>query len=194
MKMRMLLPLLSASMLGLLAMPQTAAAQGNAWSVHNAGSCKVIVNGSNLYGFGDEAAISRVTWSGGCVGGVASGLGVMIVYFREGTSVVYADYHGMFANGLMQGAWRQASYEKIEGYSGKTGPGDPSYIGSGIANDLTLSDGCLLKFENEPVKSGCNMVTGRALARATIAIAPPAPSHGFGSRRIPQGEGARVSQ
>lgn len=194
MKMRMLLALLSASSLGFVALPESAAAQGNAWSVHNAGSCKVIVNGSNLYGFGDAAAISRVTWSGACVGGVANGRGVMIVYFREGDSVVYADYHGTFLHGLMQGVWKQASYEKVEGYSGKTGPGDPSYIGSGIANDLTLNDGCLLKFENEPVKSGCNMVTGRALARATTAVSPPAPSPSLGSRRITQGEGARVSQ
>ncbi|WP_333836132.1 hypothetical protein [Novosphingobium sp.] len=181
---------------GISGLAGLAHAAPNSWSTHAAGACNVIVNSGNLYGFENPVAVTKVTWSGGCTGGQADGSGVMIVYFRQDNAQIYADYHCTFVRGLMQGPWRQASFEKMPGYTGKTGPGDPAYIGSAIYTNLELADGCVLRFEGEPVPAGCNRVTGRQMAQSALQAAPR-PSitpQTQGSRRVPQGEGSRVSQ
>jgi hypothetical protein len=142
----------------------------NLWVVHNTQKgCKVVISVGAMYGGSNP---DRVTWSGGCgQNGLAQGQGELGFFFHDGPTLLYADYHGNFSGGLMQGAWKFATWEQ----SGS------ELSGSGIYNYLTFQDGCMTSFEQQPVKSMCRMVAGRnAAAGAANRPAPGVLAPGAG--------------
>lgn len=156
---RLVVPALAVAMFGFSseASAQVDSKTANLWAVHTTQKgCKVVISVGAMYG---ASALDRVTWSGGCGrNGLAEGQGELGFFFHEGPTLLYADYHGSFAGGLMQGAWKFASWER----SGS------ELSGSGIYNYLSFQDGCMVSFEQTPVRSPCRMITGRATAANAV--------------------------
>lgn len=153
---RFLLLSLTAS---LFALPNAASAQvvtkfANQWIVRSTGNCNVVINVGAVYGF-VNTHVSKLTWSGACgKDGLANGQGELGVYYTQDGEELYADHIGSFSNGLMQGAWKFATWNRN---------GD-ELSGSGIYNYLAYQDGCMVRFERTEIRSPCRMITGRATA------------------------------
>jgi hypothetical protein len=142
----------------LFVVPGDASAQVNSkyanhWIVQAVGDCKIVISAGAVYGM-VNSHVTRFSWSGGCKNGLADGQGELGIYFEQDGEILYADHVGSFSNGLMQGAWKFATWVRN---------GD-DLSGSGIYNYSAFQDGCMVKWEGAPVTSPCRMITGRATA------------------------------